>query len=80
MPTQRDRPEATEILRRIVATLPDPTRTQVAFLLGQASALDGRASPRLSRSEGSPEVSRRASGTADDPPWDDDEQIDAAHG
>jgi hypothetical protein len=27
-------------MRRIVATLPDPTPVQVAFLLGQASALD----------------------------------------
>jgi hypothetical protein len=40
MTTQRDRREAAEILRRIVETLPDPTPTQVAFLMGAASGLD----------------------------------------
>jgi hypothetical protein len=42
MATDRDRREAAEILRRIVATVPDPTPVQVAFLLGQASALDSK--------------------------------------
>jgi hypothetical protein len=40
MSTQRDRREAAEILRRIVAALPNPTPVQRAFLLGQASGLD----------------------------------------
>lgn len=56
MTDQRDRREAAEILRRIVATLPDPTPTQAAFLLGEASALDPQ---RL--------VSRR--GDSNPPPW-----------
>jgi hypothetical protein len=42
MTTQRDRREAAQILRRIVAALPEPTPTQVAFMLGQASGLDRR--------------------------------------
>jgi cytochrome c-type biogenesis protein CcmH/NrfG len=37
MANSSDRREAAEILRRIVATLPDPTSVQVAFLLGQAT-------------------------------------------
>jgi hypothetical protein len=40
--TISDRREAAAILRRIVATLPEPTPARVAFLLGQASALDYR--------------------------------------
>jgi hypothetical protein len=40
MATNRDRREAAEILRRIIKQLPDPTPVQVAFLLGQASALE----------------------------------------
>jgi hypothetical protein len=81
MATQRDRREAAEILRRIVATLPDPTPVQVAFLMGQASALDGLASlgPGVAAAGGSSEISRPTSGTTDDPPSDDDEQIDHAH-
>jgi hypothetical protein len=45
MATARDRREASEILRRIVKALPDPTPTQVAFLLGQASGLDPASEP-----------------------------------
>jgi hypothetical protein len=40
MATQRDRVQAAEILRRIAATLPEPTPTRVVCLLGQATALD----------------------------------------
>jgi hypothetical protein len=43
MLTNTDRREAAEILRRIVETLPEPTPVQVAFLLGQASALEAAA-------------------------------------
>jgi hypothetical protein len=52
MATQRDRREAAEILRRIVETLPEPTPTQVAFLLGQASALDERVEPKRASAPG----------------------------
>jgi hypothetical protein len=40
MATQHDRREAAEILRKFVATLPEPSPTQVAFLMGAASGLD----------------------------------------
>jgi hypothetical protein len=42
-----DRPPVVDaaILRRIIETLPEPTPTQVAFLLGQASGLDEGATP-----------------------------------
>jgi hypothetical protein len=42
MSTSAERREAVEILRRVVATLPEPTPVLVACLLGQASALDDR--------------------------------------
>jgi hypothetical protein len=54
MPTQRDRREAAEILRRIVENLPDLTPTQRAFMLGQASALDDRGSATTQRREDKP--------------------------
>jgi hypothetical protein len=50
MATIADRRAAAEILRRIVATLPEPAPIQVAFLLGQASALDPGALKRVESS------------------------------
>jgi hypothetical protein len=51
MATRRGRPEAAEILSRIVATLPEPTPTKIAFLLGQASALDAESRVDKKRDE-----------------------------